>query len=206
MAQIVVHPKRKHHARLLRDGAHKFHAAPNTGSQINWSKMRIASAVDAQDIVDCPGEQANARAKMRNPGFAFPGSSAINPANNSMLANGFLISWASVVDTSASAMALRAASRSCSACLLAVISRRIQMLFSVVLAVAMLLSLRTHRKASGCRSPASACRQQEDAELIVETVFRACHERFEVDPAERRRGHAASAPVRPTRAACALPD
>ena len=60
----------------------------------------------------------------------FAGSSAINPANNSILANGFLISWASVVDTSASAIALRAASRSCSACLLAVMSRRIQMLSS----------------------------------------------------------------------------
>ena len=47
-----------------------------------------------------------------------------------MLANGFLISCANIAETSASAIALRAASRSRSASLLAVTSRSIQMLCS----------------------------------------------------------------------------
>ncbi len=77
-------------------------------------------------------------------------SSASNPANSSMLANGFLISCARIAETSASASALRAASRSCSASLFAVISRRIQMLCSALLAHAGNRPQRSHRRAFAC--------------------------------------------------------
>ena len=41
----------------------------------------------------------------------------MSPANSSRLANGFLISWARMIEISARTVARRAASRSCSACL-----------------------------------------------------------------------------------------
>src|ERR1700722_18032772 len=59
--------KREKHSGLLCDGLDKLHAALDASSQVNRGKMRIASAVNAQHIVDGSRQQANPGAKMRNP-------------------------------------------------------------------------------------------------------------------------------------------
>lgn len=54
-------------ARLIRDRLHELHAAPNAVSQIERSKVRNVSAVNAQNIVDGARKGTDSGTEVRNP-------------------------------------------------------------------------------------------------------------------------------------------